>query len=162
MHWSIPCFFILACHVYLMLCSILLCLKFELHFLIHLATFMHHCHCSYLHLLPSFLLDPLSIPDKKGESILSLFQTKRGRVYSREYTGVFFVISIWLLCTSLRGEILILMHICRGRDIPYGRCIYPGGEDIVLIRKLYSVCFLVGFMVLWVMLCCSHCIMFVL
>ena len=45
------------------------------------------------------------------------------------------------------------MHICKGRDIPYGRCIYKKGEDIVLIRKLYSVCFLVGFMVLWVMLC---------
>ena len=57
MHWSIPCFFILACHVYLLLCIILLCLRFELHFLIHLAPFMHHYHCSYLHLLPSFLLD---------------------------------------------------------------------------------------------------------
>ena len=70
MHWSIPYFVILACHVYLMLYSILLCLRFELHFLIHLAPLMHHYHCSYLHLLPSFLLDPLSIPDKKGESIL--------------------------------------------------------------------------------------------
>ena len=53
--------FILACHVYLMLCSILFCLLFELHFLIHLTSLMHHYHCSYLHLLPSFLLDPLSI-----------------------------------------------------------------------------------------------------
>ena len=70
MHWSMPCFFILACHVYLMLCSILLCLRFELHFLIHLAPLIHHYRCSFLHLLPSFLLDPLSIPDKKGESIL--------------------------------------------------------------------------------------------
>ena len=70
MHWSIPCFFILACHVYLMLCSILLFLRFKLYFLIHLAPLMHHYHCSYIHLLPSFLLDPLSIPDKKGESIL--------------------------------------------------------------------------------------------
>ena len=26
----------------------------------------------------------------------------------------------------------------------------------MLIRKICSVCFLVGFMVLWVMLCCSH------
>ena len=43
------------------------------------------------------------------------------------------------------------MHFCRGRDIPYGRCIYQGREDIVLIKKLCSVCFLVGFMVLWVM-----------
>ena len=45
------------------------------------------------------------------------------------------------MCTSLREEILFLMHICRGRDIPYGRCIYQGGEDIELIRKLCFVCF---------------------
>ena len=70
MYWSIPCFVVLACHVYLMLCSIFLCFRFELHFLIHFAPFMHHYHCSYLHLLPFFLLDPLSIPDKKGENIL--------------------------------------------------------------------------------------------
>ena len=63
-------FFILAYHVYLMLCIILFCLRFELHFLIHLAPIMHHYHCSYLHLLPLFLLDPLSIRDKKEESIL--------------------------------------------------------------------------------------------
>ena len=81
-HWSIPYFFILACHVYLMLCSILFCLKIELHFLIHLAPLMHHQLCSFLHLLPSFLLDPLSTPNKKGESILQ-------RVYRRV-----FVISI--------------------------------------------------------------------
>ena len=42
MYWSISCFFILACHVYLMLCSILYCLRFELHFLIHLAPLMYH------------------------------------------------------------------------------------------------------------------------
>ena len=72
MYWFISCFFILACHVYFMLCSIFFFfgLRFELHFLIHLAPLMHHYHCSYLHLLPSFLLNPLSIHDKKGESIL--------------------------------------------------------------------------------------------
>ena len=75
-HLSYPChalvytLFILAWHIYLMLCSILLCLRFELHFHIHLTPLMHHYHCSYLHLLPYFLLDPLSIPNKKGESIL--------------------------------------------------------------------------------------------
>ena len=42
MHWSIACFLILACHVYLMLCSILFCLRFKLHFLIHLAPLIHH------------------------------------------------------------------------------------------------------------------------
>ena len=56
----LSCFFILACHVYLMLCNTLFCLKIELHFLIHLAPLMHHYHCSFLHLLPSFLLDHLS------------------------------------------------------------------------------------------------------
>ena len=70
LHPSISCFFILACHVYLILCSTLFCLRFELHFLIHLAPFMNRYHYLYLHLLPSFLLDPLSIPDQKGESIL--------------------------------------------------------------------------------------------
>ena len=45
-------------------------LRFKLHFLIHLAPLMHHYHYSYLHLLPLFLLDPLSTRDKKGESIL--------------------------------------------------------------------------------------------
>ena len=57
-------------HIYLMLCSILFCLRFEFHFLIHLTPLMHHYHCLYLHLLPSFLLDHLSIHEKMGESIL--------------------------------------------------------------------------------------------
>ena len=70
MHWSIPYFFILACHVSHMLCSILFCLLFKLHFFIYLAPLMHFYSCSYLHFLPSFLLDPLSIHVKKGESIL--------------------------------------------------------------------------------------------
>ena len=72
MHQSTPCFFILACHVYLILCSILFCLRFELHFLIHLAPLIYHYHCSYLHLLLSFLLDPFVYSCKKG-----------GRVYSK-------------------------------------------------------------------------------
>ena len=29
-----------------------------------------------------------------------------------------FVISIWLLCTFFGGEILFLVNICRGKDIP--------------------------------------------
>ena len=98
MHWSIPCFFILACHVYLMLCSILHCLRFELHFLIHLAPLMYHYHYSFLHLLPSFLLGPLSIPDKKGESTL-------------ESIPECFVIFIWLLCTSLGRENLFCLCV---------------------------------------------------
>ena len=75
-HLCYPChvlvntLFIIVFHVYLMLCSILFCLRFELHFLIFLAPLMQHYHYSFLHLLPSFFLDPLSIPDKKGESVL--------------------------------------------------------------------------------------------
>ena len=38
----------------------------------------------------------------------------------------------------------------------------PRGKDFGLIRKLCYICFLVGFMVLWVILYCSHRIMFVL
>ena len=101
---------------------------------------MHHSPCSYLHLLPSFLLDHFVYLCQKG-----------GKYTLESSIPESFVISIWLLCTSLRWEILFFVHIYRGRDIPYGRCIYQGGEDIVLIRKLCSVCFLVGFMVLWVM-----------
>ena len=71
MHWFISCLFILTCHVYLMLCSTLFCFRFELHFLIHLTPLMHRYHYSYFHLLPSFLLNFLSIPKKKGENILS-------------------------------------------------------------------------------------------
>ena len=76
-HLCYPChaliytlFFILACHVYFILCSILFYLLFEFHFLIHLAPLMYHYLYSYLHLLPLFLLDPLSIRVKNGESIL--------------------------------------------------------------------------------------------
>ena len=75
-HLCYPChalvytLFILACQVYHMLCSTLFCLKIELQFLIHLIPLMHQYHCSYLHLLPSFLLDPLFIRDKKWENIL--------------------------------------------------------------------------------------------
>ena len=142
------------------LCFVALCFVLGLGFifLIHFAPFMHHYHCSYLHLLPSFLLDPLSIRDKKGESILW-----------RVYQGAF-VISTWLLCTSLRGEILFLVHICRGKDIPLRRCIYQGGEDNCINKKtLFCLCFFkfVFLFALWCfelclvsMLCCSHCIVF--
>ena len=69
------------------------------------------------------------------------------------------------MCTFLGGEILFLVHICRGRYIP------QGGEDMELIRKFCFVCFSLYFFLfaLWCFelcllyfLCCSHCIMFVL
>ena len=111
-------------HVVFTLCFVAFCFVLGLSFIFSfIITFMHHYHWSYLHLLPLFLLDPLSIRDKKGESILQ-------RVYRRG-----------LLCTSLGGEILFLVQICRGRDIPQGRCIFQGGEDIVLIRKLCFIFF---------------------
>ena len=97
---------------------------FEFHFLIHLAPLMHHSPYSFLHLLSSFLLDSF------------VYSCQKGGEYTLECIPESFVISIWFLCTSLRGEVLFLVHICRGRDIPYGRCIYQGEEDIVLIRKL--------------------------
>ena len=53
--------------------ALLFCVKIELYFLIHLAPLMHHYHYSFIHLLPLFLLDPLSILDKKGESIPECF-----------------------------------------------------------------------------------------
>ena len=78
-------------------------LCFELHFPIHLAPLMHHSPYSFLHLLPSFLLDPF------------VYSCKKGGEYTLECIPESFVISIWLLCTSLKGEILFLMHICKGR-----------------------------------------------
>ena len=117
-------------HVMLALCFVasyyVLC--FELHFLIHLAPLMHHSPFSFLHLLPSFLLDPF------------VYQCQKGGKYTLECIPKSFVISIWLLCTPLGGEILFLVHICSGRNIPQGRCIYQGGEDIVLTRKFCFVC----------------------
>ena len=71
-HLCYPChalvytLFIRAYHVYLMLCNTLFCLRIELHFLIHLAPLMHHSSCSYLHLLPFFLLDSFVYSCKKG------------------------------------------------------------------------------------------------
>ena len=78
---------------------------------------------------------------------LYLFLTKRGRVYSREYTGVFCHFYMTLV-HILRGRNSISRAHLQGGDFPQWRCIYQGGEDIVLTRKLCYVCFLVGFMVL--------------
>ena len=121
-----------------MLFSTLFCLRIELHFHIHLAYLMHHYHCSYLHLLPSFLLDHLSICHKKGESILESF-----------------VISIWLLCTFLGGKILFPMHICRERFSIGEMHISRGRRHCLNKKTLFSlfflyVCFLVCFIVLLV------------
>ena len=87
----------------------LFCLVFDLHF-----SFILHPSCIIL-LIHSFIscllfsLTPLSIRVKKGESILQSSIPES------------FIISTWILCTSLGGEILFLVHICRGRDIPQGR-----------------------------------------
>ena len=151
MHWSLPYFFILACHAYLMLCNVLLYLRFELHFLIHLAPLMHHQHCSYLHLLPSFILDPLSIPDKKGESILQrMFRSILSFLYDScaHPQGENFISH-----AHLQGERYSIgeMHIPRGRKLCvnqrmfrsilsflYDSCAHPQGE------KFYFSCTFVG------------------
>ena len=61
-------------HVMFTLCFVASCyvLCFELHFFIHLASLMHHSPYSFIHLLPSFLLNPFVY-----------FVSKRGRVYSK-------------------------------------------------------------------------------
>ena len=130
MHWSILFFFILACYVYLMLCCIFFfCLLFEI--------YSHSSRTPYA-LFSLFISSSLALISP----LPFVYSCQKGGEYN-------FVISIWLLCTFARGEILFLVHICRGRDTPYGRCIYQEGEDIELIRKLCFVCFF--FMVLWVM-----------
>ena len=97
MLWSISCFFILACHVYLILCSILLCLMFW-------ASFSHSScapHALFFLFIPSSLAFFSPWP-------LCLFVSKRGRVYSRVYTGEF--------CHFYMALVHFLVHICRGRD----------------------------------------------
>ena len=115
MHWFIPYFFILACHVYLILCSILFCLRFVLHFLILLAPLILHSHYSYLHLLPSFLLDPfIYLCKKRGKYTLEQ--------YAREFCHFYmtFVPILWggnfISCAHLQGERYFIreMHIPRG------------------------------------------------
>ena len=85
-------FFILACRVYLMLCSILFRLRFELHFLIHLAPLMHHLHIFFP--FPSFLLIHLSIRDKKGREYCHFYMT-----HVHTFRGINFT-----LCTFVGGE----------------------------------------------------------
>ena len=69
MHWSIPCFFILACHV-VAFCFVL-GLSFIFPFILHPS-----CIISIVRSIifcPFFLLNPLSIPNKKGENIPECF-----------------------------------------------------------------------------------------
>ena len=125
-------------HVLFTLCFVAFYFVFGLSFIFSVISHLS-CIIIIVHIFISCLLFTLT---------LCLFLTKKGRVYSREYTGMFLSFLYDSLCTSLGGEILFLMHICKGGDIPQGRCIYQRGEDIVVIRKLCAVCFLVGFMVL--------------
>ena len=55
-HVMFTLYFVASCYV----------LCFDLHFLIHLAPLMHHSLYSFLHLLPSFLLDPFVYSCQKG------------------------------------------------------------------------------------------------
>ena len=69
--WFIPCFFILACHVYLILSSTIFCLLFKLHF-----SFISHPSCIII-IVHTFISCP------HFSLTLCLFMTKRGRVYYR-------------------------------------------------------------------------------
>ena len=81
---------------------------------------------------------------------LCLFLTKRGRVYSREYTGVF--------CHIYTTPVLTLVHILKGRNsishahlqgerFSIVEMHIPRGRRHCVTRKLCFVWFLVGFMV---------------
>ena len=87
-HVMFTLYFVASCYV----------LCFELHFLIHLALLMHYSSYSFLHLLPSFLLNPF------------VYSYQKGGEYTLECILDSFVISIWLLCTFqctfVGGEIL--------------------------------------------------------
>ena len=77
MHWSISCFFILACHVYLFLCSTLFVLGLSFIF-----SFILHPSCI-------IIISHTFISCSRFSLTLCLFLTKRGRAYSKEYTRVF-------------------------------------------------------------------------
>ena len=98
----------LACYVYFMFCRIfffkVFCLLFELYF-----SFILHPSCIII-IVCFFISCP------HFSLTLCPFLTKRGE-YTLESIPKCFVISIWLFCTSLGGENLFLMHICRGRVI---------------------------------------------
>ena len=96
----------LACHVYFMLCSIFryFCLLFELHFIIHIASLMHH-------LLPLFISSFLSLLPHDS----FVYSWQKGVEYTREYTRVY------------RHFYMTHVHILRGRNsISY---IFVGGES---------------------------------
>ena len=77
---------------------------------------------------------------------LCLFMIKRGRVYSRViYRRV--LSFLYDSCAHPQKEKFYFLYTFVRGDIPQGRYIYQGGKDIVLLRKLCFVCFLVCFMV---------------
>ena len=74
-------------------------------------SFMHHYHCSYLHLLLSFLLDPF------------VYQCQKGREYTLEqYTRKF--------CHFY----MTFMHILRGRNSI--SCAHLQGEKFIILVLL--------------------------
>ena len=122
-------------------------LLFELYFLIHLAPFMHLYPCSFLPLLPSFLIYPLSIRDKRKfcHFYMTLVHILRGENS--------------ISCAHLQSERYSIgeMHIPRGRR----HCINK--------KTLFCLCFFmfVFLFALWCfelclvsMLCCFHYIVF--
>ena len=129
MLWSIPYFFILACHVYFMLCSILLCLLFELHFSLIL-------HSSCIILLVHTLI---SCP--RFSLALCLFVSKRGRVYSRVvYQRV--LSFLYDSCARSQGEKFYFSCTFVGGVMFHKGDAYTKGEKtLMLIRKLCFVCF---------------------
>ena len=139
----------LTCDVYFILCRILFlrCFVFCLSFISHSWCTLYASYpCSCLHFFHhSFFLVYLSIPDKKEESL---------------------VISIWLLCTFLGGEILSLVHIDKGRNFIVKMHI-PRRRRHLFIRKPCSILFVFLFylwcfeVLLVFMLCCSYHIVFI-
>ena len=101
-------------------------------FILHLSCIIFYP-CSYLLFFPSFLLIHLSICDKKRESI-----------------PVCFVISIWLMCTFLGGEILPRVHFLGEKAI--AEMHIPRRRKYFFRKPCFTLClFSRCFMVLWVM-----------
>ena len=91
------------------LCSVAFYFVFDLSFIF---SFISHPSCIII-IVRSFISCP------HFSLTLCLILTKRGRVYSREYTGVF--------CHFYMTLVMTLVHILRGEKF-YFSCTFVGGE----------------------------------
>ena len=115
MHWSISCFFILACHIYLMLCSILFCLLFELlfSFILHSSCIIFLVHTFISCLLFSLTLLSISRAHLQGERYsIREMHIPRGRIHCVNQKNLFCLFSCWLYGVLSYALLFSSHHVC--------------------------------------------------